>query len=88
MTYGWIYDRLFELTYGKHAERAREEGSDSACRWWKMGREGEKILFRRNEPKILLTTKGLASFGLQNELPFEGKKRQSKRKIWPRIDAL
>ena len=80
LTYGWIYDRLFELTYGNHAERAREEGSDSACRWRKMGREGEKILFRRNDPKILLKTNGLVSFGLQNELHLAGKKRQSKRK--------
>jgi hypothetical protein len=51
-----------------------------------MGREGEKILFRRNEPKILLKTKWLASFGLQNELHFEDKNRQSKRKTWPKID--
>ncbi|MGB7592982.1 MAG: hypothetical protein WBO19_17245, partial [Terriglobia bacterium] len=56
LTCGWICDSLLELTYGKHAERAREEGSDSPCRWRKMGREGEKILFRRNEPKMLLKT--------------------------------
>jgi len=51
-----------------------------------MGKEGEKILFRGNTPKTLLKIKELAILGAQNELHFGGKKRQSKRKMWPRID--
>jgi hypothetical protein len=51
-----------------------------------MGKEGEKILFKGNRPKTLLKIKELAISGAQNELHFGGKKRQSKRKIWPKID--
>jgi hypothetical protein len=39
------------------------------------GGKGKKMLFRRNEPKIILKIKELAFYGAQNELPFECKKR-------------
>jgi hypothetical protein len=54
--------------------------------WRRLARKAKKILNRRNEPKDLLKTQELAFSGPQNELFFERQKRQSKRKIWPKID--
>jgi hypothetical protein len=51
-------------------------------RWAENAR---KMLFRGNEPKVLLKIKNLAFSGPQNELHFVCKKPQSKQKIWPRI---
>ena len=46
------------------------------------------MLFRRNEPKNLLKIKELAFSGAQNELPFECKKRPSRKELWPKTHAL
>jgi hypothetical protein len=48
-------------------------------RWTEIAK---KMLFRGNEPKTLLKIKSLAFSGPQNELLFEGKKPQSKQRIW------
>jgi hypothetical protein len=45
----------------------------------------KKILNGGNEPKNLLKAKELALSGAQNELVFERKKGQSKRKMGPKI---
>jgi hypothetical protein len=42
----------------------------------------EKILNRGNEPKNVLKTQELACSGAENELAFERKKAQTKRKMW------
>jgi hypothetical protein len=47
-----------------------------------------KILFRRNEPKILLKLKELAVLGPKNELVLESQKPRSNPRIWPKIHAL
>jgi hypothetical protein len=49
---------------------------------------GKKILNRRNEPKDMLKTRGLAFSEAKNELFFRSKKRHSKRRISPTIDEL
>jgi hypothetical protein len=48
----------------------------------------KKILNRGNEPKNVLKGKELTLSGAKNELVFERKKGQSKRKIRPKIDEM
>ena len=48
----------------------------------------KKILNRGNEPKNVLKAKELAFSGAKNELVFERKKAQSKRKMGPKIDEM
>ena len=53
----------------------------AGCRKW--AQNAKKILFRRNEPKILLTIKELAALGPKNELVLERQKPRSNPRIWP-----
>jgi len=48
----------------------------------------KKILNRGNEPKNMLKAKELAFSGAKNELVFERKKAQSKRKMGPKLEEL
>jgi hypothetical protein len=73
----------------KNAATKRRKGIQNQP--WSGGKPAEnekKMLFRRNEPKVLLKIKRLAFLGAQNELLFECKKCPSKRKSWPKTHAL
>jgi predicted metalloprotease with PDZ domain len=65
-----------ERTAGEFAKGVGERPGEG--RNW--AGNAEKMLFRGNEPKILLQIQELAIFGAKNELLFERKKRQSKPK--------
>ena len=70
---------------------ASERGKQVANRRGSGGKcveNGKKILNRGNEPKNVLKGKGLAFLGAKNELVFERKKAQTKRKMGPKIDEL
>ena len=54
----------------------------------KSAQNTKKILFRRNEPKLLLTIKELAVLGPKNELVLDRQKPRSNPRIWPRIHSL
>jgi hypothetical protein len=66
---------------GKQVENRRGGGQ-------KCVENREKILNRGNEAKNLLKAKELAFSGAKNELVFERKKAQSKRKMGPKIDEM
>jgi hypothetical protein len=56
------------------------------CGRW--AQKAKKILNRRNEPRNLLKTQGLTPLEAKNEPKSECEKRQSKRRIRPKIDEL
>ncbi|MGD0457614.1 MAG: hypothetical protein ABSC21_07695 [Terriglobia bacterium] len=70
---------------------ASERGKQVANRLGGGGKWVEnrkKILNSGNEPKNILKAKELAFSGAQNELVFERKKAQSKRKMGPKTREL
>jgi hypothetical protein len=67
------------------AGRGLETGLTAA---WKSARNAKKILNRGNKAKSLLKAKELAFSGPQNELVFERKKAQSKRRKGPKTGEL
>jgi len=73
---------------GRMRRLARERGNLIGNRRGSGGKcveKRKKILNSGNEPKNVLTTKELAFSGAKNELVFQRKKGQSKRKMRPKI---
>jgi hypothetical protein len=50
------------------------------------GRKGKKDAILTEQSEDPIEKKWVSVFGAQNEQHFEGEKRQSRRKIWSKID--
>ena len=88
LTRGSSRSSLCELSHEKACKRAREGVRSRPGGGGKWVENRKKILNSGNEPKNILKAKELAFSGAQNELFFERKKAQSKRKMGPKCRKL
>jgi len=75
----YVSCRMRKLASERGKEVANRPGGGGKC-----VEKRKKILNSGNEPKNVLQTQELAVLGAKNELVFERKKGQSKRKMGPK----